>query len=309
MKICVIMPLYKSKVYTDRIVTNIKKINREEKGIKFYLRDDSGNFKNNNESLLARLKNINISFKKNLKNKGECFTTNILFEEACKTGVHYALLLHQDDIYIDGWVHFAREFLLQNRDKKNLVLFGKYINGTTKNKLYQKYEKFEWYEKPFGQAGIKYLAEEWYWQISGAVISVPLWTNSKGMNQKLKYCGDNDLAVRMLENDARPFITNKTSIQKETFNNSSSRVFRSDNAAIGWSYLMIKHAKYRTNKETALNLFRCLKTYLSKTNLKQNSLSTTLKSAEILIRTLFFLYLKKRKLLPLAVRKCFCEKN
>lgn len=308
MKIGVIMPLFKSKVYTNRIIANIKKIDAEYGGITFYLRDDSGDLKNNSESLLRRLKDINISFKKNQKNEGECFTTNILFEEAYKMGVHYALLLHQDDIYVNGWIQFAKKFLVQNRDKKNLILFGKYINGTTKQK-YQKCKKNEWHEKPSGEAGIKYLAQEWYWQISGAVISVPLWINSKGMNQKLKYCGDNDLAVKMLENEARPFISNKTSIQKETFNNSSSRVFRSDDAAIGWSYLMIKYANYRTNKETAENILRCLKTYLSRKNLKQNSLHTTLKSTVILIRTLFFLYLKKQNILPLAVRNTFCEKR
>lgn len=284
MKLAVIIPIYRSEPYLDRIILNIKKI-KSEFDIELYIKDDSGG---PSEAFKKIRKTVTGSITKNKKNMGECYTTNLLFKEAKKNKIDYALLLHQDDVYVSGWLSSAKKFLKKTQLKKYCILFGKYTNGILEPELSKKNTKNKFYEKPYGYSGIKYLAKDWYWQISGSIISVPLWIKTKGMNKNLKYCGDNDLAVRMLENGARPFTSDQMSVLKENTNNSSSRVFKSADAAIGWSYLMVKHQKYRTKKETAKELFKCLRTYFSKTYLLKNSLKTSFKSSVILFRTFLF---------------------
>lgn len=305
MKLAVLIPTYKSEVHFEKIIKNLKKI-KNEKDIRFLIRDDTGSYSESFE----KLKKIfpKASFCKNRENIGECTTTNLLFQQARHEGITHALLLHQDDIYISGWISDGIKFLKKNKNNKTFALFGKYKNGTEKKKPDNKKQKSSWIKKPQGILGIKYLGIDWYWQISGAILPVPVWCGAGGMNPVLRYCGDNEIAVKMLECGAIPFCGNKYSLLKENKNNTSAKVFTATDAAIGWAYLMAKYLKYRTNTETTVNILKCLRTYYSKKYLFSNKLQVTVSSTCILFRAILYSFLMVPSVLDFRVRRAFLKK-
>ena len=306
MKLGVCIPLYKSEPFIKRIIHNLKKIKKEGQ-ITFFLRDDS----NQETDLLQKYKNLfkeNIFLSKNKNNLGESATTNKLFEEAKGRGVTHVLLLHQDDIYISGWLKEACKFLRSKKCAKEAMLFGKSIYGTeSKNK---KTKKVKWVEKPKGVDGIKYLGHEWYWSLSGSIFPTETWCKTGGMNSGLKCCADNDIAVKMIEAGGVPFCSNKENIKKEKYNNTSSKIFFTAEPAIGWSYLTARYNHYRTKKETIKNLLKIYKIYFSKQLFMNNKLIVTFSSILILTRTLLYLVFRNNRMLDSRVRTALaCQKR
>jgi len=298
MKLGVCIPLYKSEPFTKRIIDNLKKI-KKEGPITFFLRNDA----NQKSKLLKKYKGL---FKKdfylsnNNFNQGESATTNKLFKEAKKRGVTHVLLLHQDDIYISGWLKEARKFLKSKKCAKKAMLFGKSIYGTKSKNIETK--KVKWVGKPQGIDGIKYLGNEWYWSLSGSIFPTEIWCKTGGMNSVLKCCADNDIAVKMIEAGGVPFCSNKENIKKEKYNNTSSKIFFTEEPAIGWSYLTARYNHYRTKRETINNLLKIYKIYFSKQYILNNRLLVTASSIFILTRTLLYLVVKNNTMLDSRVR-------
>lgn len=196
------------------------------------------------------------------RNRGETGSMNLAFAWLATQGIEWALLLHQDDALIGGYVRALQALLPALPADVGLVCC--YSQSEDPDRVHAPLTEpldpdAVTRHYPAGRDGVTKMSAEYFWTPPGAVFRVPAHNRIGGWHPGLRWAHDNDFITRLMLNGhaMRAFSAFPGIYKRQHRGNATNALARTQVPGECWSYLMVMNTRiFNVRKGPAADLIR-----------------------------------------------------